>query len=160
MKDSFSLPGAGVSRRRFLTRQSPPACSCQACCSSRRQPPRFPPSPPRDWGGREPVRYPDPDVVALDNRFRRYIVGNTTMKRLYTGTEWSEGPAWNGVGRYLVWSDIPDNVQIRWVADDGRVTVFRNPSGYSNGNTFDYEGRQLSCEHGGRRVVRYEPRAR
>ena len=79
------------------------------------------------------------------------------MKRLYTGTQWSEGPAWNGVGRYLVWSDIPNNVQLRWVADDGRVTVFRNPSGYSNGNTFDYEGRQLSCEHGGRRVVRYEP---
>ena len=60
-------------------------------------------------------------------------------------------------GRYLVWSDIPNNVQMRWIEDDGRVTVFRNPSGYSNGNTFDYEGRQLSCEHGGRRVVRYEP---
>ena len=70
---------------------------------------------------------------------------------------WAEGPAWNGVGRYLVWSDIPNNVQMRWIEDDGRVTVFRNPSGYSNGNTFDYEGRQLSCEHGGRRVVRYEP---
>jgi gluconolactonase len=61
------------------------------------------------------------------------------------------------VGRYLVWSDIPNNVQMRWIEDDGRVTTFRNPSGYSNGNTFDYEGRQLSCEHGGRRVVRYEP---
>ena len=68
-----------------------------------------------------------------------------------------KGPAWNGVGRYLVWSDIPNNVQMRWIEDDGHVTVFRNPSGYSNGNTFDYEGRQLSCEHGGRRVVRYEP---
>ena len=56
-----------------------------------------------------------------------------------------------------MWSDIPNNVQMRWIDDDGRVTVFRNPSGYSNGNTFDYEGRQLSCEHGGRRVVRYEP---
>jgi gluconolactonase len=61
------------------------------------------------------------------------------------------------VGRYLVWSDIPNNVQMRWIEDDGRVTVFRNPSGYSNGNTFDFEGRELSCEHGGRRVVRYEP---
>ena len=61
------------------------------------------------------------------------------------------------MGRYLVWSDIPNNVQMRWIEEDGRVTVFRNPSGYSNGNTFDYEGRQLSCEHGGRRVVRYEP---
>jgi gluconolactonase len=46
---------------------------------------------------------------------------------------------------------------MRWIEDDARVTTFRNPSGYSNGNTFDYEGRQLSCEHGGRRVVRYEP---
>ena len=111
----------------------------------------------RDWSGQQPVHYPDPDIVALDNRFRRYIVGNTTIKRLYTGTSWSEGPAWNGVGRYLVWSDIPNNVQMRWLEDDGHVSVFRNPSGYSNGNTFDYEGRELSCEHGGRRVVRYEP---
>ena len=112
---------------------------------------------PRDWSGAEPVQYPDPDIVALDPRFRRYIVGNTPIQRLHTGTLWAEGPAWNGVGRYLVWSDIPNNVQMRWIEDDGRVTVFRNPSGNSNGNTFDYEGRQLSCEHGGRRVVRYEP---
>jgi gluconolactonase len=111
---------------------------------------------PRDWSGQQPVRYPDPDIIALDNRFRRYIVGNTSIKRVYTGTQWAEGPAWNGVGRYLVWSDIPNNVQMRWTEEDGRVTVFRNPSGYSNGNTFDFEGRQLSCEHGGRRVVRYE----
>jgi gluconolactonase len=119
--------------------------------------PAIPPEQLRDWTGEIPVRYPDPDVIALDNRFRRYIVGNTTIKRLYTGTQWSEGPAWCGVGRYMVWSDIPNNRQLRWIEDDGRVTVFRNPSGYSNGNTFDFEGRQLSAEHGGRRVVRYEP---
>ncbi len=119
-----------------------------------------PPSPvpaPRDWSGQTPLQYPDPDVVALDPRFRKYMVGSTPIKRLYTGTLWAEGPAWNGVGRYLVWSDAPNNVQMRWIEDDGRVTVFRSPSGNSNGNTFDYEGRQLSCEHGGRRVVRYEP---
>ena len=112
---------------------------------------------PRDWSGASPLHYPDPDIVALDPRFRRYIICNTPIKRLLTGTLWAEGPAWNGVGRYLVWSDIPNNVQLRWIEEDGRVTTFRNPSGYSNGNTFDYEGRQLSCEHGGRRVVRYEP---
>ena len=112
---------------------------------------------PRDWAGQHPLQYPDPDVVALDNRFRQYMVGNTPIKRLHTGTLWAEGPAWNGVGRYLIWSDIPNNVQMRWIEEDGHVTVFRNPSGNSNGNTFDYEGRQLSCEHGGRRVVRYEP---
>ena len=112
---------------------------------------------PRDYSKLEPVPYPDPDIVALDPRFRRYIVFNTAIKRLHIGTSWAEGPAWNGVGRYLVWSDIPANVQMRWIEDDARVTVFRNPSGYSNGNTFDYEGRQISCEHGGRRVARYEP---
>ena len=85
-----------------------------------------------------------------------YIVDNTPIRRLHTGTLWAEGPAWNGVGRYLVWSDAPNNVQMRYIEDDARVTVFRNPSGNSNGNTFDYEGRQLSCEHGNRRVVRYE----
>ena len=84
------------------------------------------------------------------------MVGNTVIQRLYTGTLWAEGVAWNGVGRYLVWSDIPNNRQMRWIEEDGRVTVFRSPSGFSNGNTFDYEGRQLSCEHGNRRVARYE----
>lgn len=112
---------------------------------------------PRDWSGQNPVPYPDPDVVALDERFGQYVIFNTPIQRLYTGTLWAEGPAWNGVGRYLVWSDIPNNTQRRWIEDDGRVTEFRNPSGNSNGNTFDFDGRQLSCEHGGRRVVRYEP---
>jgi len=112
---------------------------------------------PRDWTGQQPIQYPDPDIIALDDRFRRYIIGNTSIKRLHIGTHWAEGPAWNGVGRYMVWSDIPNNVQLRWIEDDNRVTVFRNPAGNSNGNTFDFEGRQLSCEHGGRRVVRYEP---
>jgi len=121
------------------------------------QPPAISPNAtPRDWTGQQPIQYPDPDIIALDNSFRKYMIGNTVMKRLYTGTLWAEGPAWNGVGRYLVWSDIPNNVQMRWTEEDGRVTVFRNPSGYSNGNTFDFEGRQLSCEHGGRRVARYE----
>jgi gluconolactonase len=112
---------------------------------------------PRDWSGAAPLRYPDPDMVALDPRFNRYIIGNTPIRRLHTGTLWAEGPAWNGVGRYLLWSDIPNNVQMRWLDDDGHVSVVRHPSGFSNGNTFDYQGRQLSCEHGGRRVVRYEP---
>ena len=112
---------------------------------------------PRDWDKPGPIAYPDPDIIALDPRFRRYIVFNTSIKRLHIGTEWAEGPAWNGVGKYLVWSDIPNNSQLRWIDDDGRVTLFRRPSNHSNGNTFDYEGRQLSCEHSGRRVARYEP---
>jgi len=111
---------------------------------------------PRDWSGREPVRYPDPDIVSLDKRFDRYKIGNTPIQRLATGMLWAEGPAWNGAGRYLVWSDIPNNVQMRRLEEDGHVSTFRNPAGNSNGNTFDREGRQISCEHGNRRVLRYE----
>src|SRR5690349_25178869 len=110
----------------------------------------------RDWNGNNPVRYPDPDIVTLDKRFARYKTTNTPIKRLYTGMLWAEGPAWNGVGRYLVWSDIPNNVQMRYLNEDNHISMFRNPSNNSNGNTFDFEGRQLSCEHGTRRVVRYE----
>jgi gluconolactonase len=145
-------------RRSFLACALGSATAIRAAAQApATQQPISPDATPRDWSGQQPVRYPDPDIVALDNRFRRYIVGNTIIRRLHTGTLWAEGPAWNGVGRYLVWSDIPNNVQMRWIEDDGRVTVFRNPSGYSNGNTFDFEGRELSCEHAGRRVVRYEP---
>jgi gluconolactonase len=115
-----------------------------------------PPATDRDWSGNTPLRYPDPDIVTMDPRFRRYQLFNTPIRRLHTGTLWAEGPAWNGVGRYLVWSDIPNNVQLRYVDDDERITEFRSPSGQSNGNTFDFNGRQISCEHAGRRVVRYE----
>jgi gluconolactonase len=110
----------------------------------------------RDWSGARPARYPDPDILALDKKFAKYKIGNTPIQRLCTGMLWAEGPAWCGQGRYLVWSDIPNNRQMRWLDDDGHCSVFRNPAGNSNGNTFDYEGRQLSCEHGNRRVVRYE----
>src|SRR5207253_581234 len=103
-----------------------------------------------------PTRYPDKDILVLDRRFGKYKIGNTSVQRLHTGMLWAEGPAWNGVGRYLVWSDIPNDVQNRWLADDGHVSAFRSPSNNSNGNTFDWEGRQVSCEHGTRRVVRYE----
>ncbi len=110
----------------------------------------------RDYSSKNPLRYPDADIVSLDKRFDKYKIGNTPIRRLYTGGLWSEGPAWNGVGRYLMWSDIPNDVQMRWLEEDGHISTFRSPAGYSNGNTFDYQGRQLSCEHGNRRVVRYE----
>ncbi len=89
-------------------------------------PPQVPPYRPRDWSGANPLPYPDPDVLALDPSFRRYILFNTPIQRHYVGTLWAEGPAWNGVGRYLVWSDIPNNRQLRWIEDDGRVTEFRS----------------------------------
>lgn len=113
----------------------------------------------RDYGPHAaPVRYPDPDIIALDPRFKKYALGNTPIQRIYHSKEmlWAEGPAWNGVGKYLLWSDIPNNIQLRWLEEDGHSSVLRNPAGNSNGNTFDYHGRQISCEHGNRRVVRYE----
>lgn len=110
----------------------------------------------RDWSNKNPTRYPDPDIIVLDKSFAKYKIGNSAIQRLYVGCLWAEGPAWNGVGKYLLWSDIPNDRQLRWLDEDGHVSVMRKPAGNSNGNTFDYEGRQISCEHGTRRVVRYE----
>jgi gluconolactonase len=121
------------------------------------EPPSTVTSPPRDFGpGAPPLTYPDPDLVTVDPAFNGLRIGNTPIVRLWTGALWSEGPAWSSQGRYLVWSDIPNDRQLRWLEDDGRVTVFRAPSNNSNGNTFDFQGRQVSCEHLLRRVVRYE----
>jgi gluconolactonase len=103
-----------------------------------------------------PVRYPEPDVIGLDPRFK-YKLGNTPIVRLHRGTMWAEGPAWNGSGRFLVWSDIPNNEILRWSEEDGHVgRQFRFPSGNANGNTFDNQGRQISFCHGTRNVIRYE----
>jgi len=98
----------------------------------------------------------DPDIIAVDPSFESLAQPNTSILRLHTGLLWAEGPAWSAQGRYLVWSDIPNNRQMRWSEDDGHVSVLRSPSNNSNGNTFDFQGRQLSCEHLTRRVVRYE----
>jgi gluconolactonase len=108
------------------------------------------------------VYFSDPDVLMVDPAFNDLTQGNTTIARLWHGDVngkpilWAEGPAWNSQGRYLLWSDIPNNRQLRWLDDDGHVSVFREPSNNSNGNTFDFQGRQISCEHLMRRVVRYE----
>jgi gluconolactonase len=114
--------------------------------------------PPRDFGPGAPpnVYFNDPDILSIDPSFNQYVQPNAPIQRLWTGGLWLEGPAWNGVGRFLVFSDIPNNRQLRWIEDDGRVAIYRAPSNNSNGNTFDFEGRQLSCEHLTRRVVRYE----
>ncbi len=115
-------------------------------------------SPPRDFShhGAPTTYFNDPDVLSVDPAFNALVQPNASIIRLWTGALWSEGPAWNAQGRYLLWSDIPNNRQLRWLEDDGRVSVFRMPSNNSNGNSFDFQGRQLSCEHLTRRVVRYE----
>jgi gluconolactonase len=117
-------------------------------------PPTVVTSPPRQFGPNAPPNvYLDPDIVIVDPVFTQYVQGNAPIQRLWTGALWSEGPAWSGQGRSAVWSDIPNNRQLRWL---GQVSVFRAPSNNSNGNTFDFQGRQISCEHLTRRVVRYE----
>jgi gluconolactonase len=110
----------------------------------------------RDGTNRDPVRYPDPDMIAVEPAFSKYMMFNSVIYRHYVGAKWAEGPAWSAQGQYLVWSDIPNNRQLRFMEEDAHVSVFRNPAGYSNGNTFDFEGRQIACEHAGRRVARYE----
>jgi gluconolactonase len=128
---------------------APHLALAQAPAAGPMAPPSTITTPPRDFGpGGAPTTYfTDPDVLTIDPMFNGLRQPNAAIKRLWTGALWSEGPAWSGVGRYLVWSDIPNNRQMRWLEDDGSVTVFRTPSNNSNGNTFDFQGRQLSCEH-------------
>ena len=96
------------------------------------------------------------DYEVLDERFGRLIVTPAQVEKLFTGCRWAEGPAYVAAGRYLIWSDIPNDRQLRWDETTGTVGVFRHPAGYTNGNTVDRQGRLVSCEHGGRRVSRTE----
>jgi gluconolactonase len=109
----------------------------------------------RDWSGGI-VRYPDPAVEVLEPRFQKYRLANAAVERIATGSRWAEGPVWFGDGRYLLWSDIPNNRIMRWAEESGQVTVFRSPSHNANGNTRDRQGRLVTCEHDARRVTRTE----
>ncbi len=104
-----------------------------------------------------PVRYPDPAVEVLDPRFQRYKLGSAAVEKLWTGGRWTEGPVYFGDGRFLLFSDIPNDRMLRWDETNGAVSVFRSSSNYSNGNTRDRSGRLLTCEHDSRRVTRTEP---
>ncbi len=105
---------------------------------------------------KHPTLYPDPAVEAVDPRFAKYQILSAAVERLYTGARWAEGPVWFGDGRYLLFSDIPNNRMLRWLEDTGEVSVFRSPSNYSNGNFRDRAGRLITCEHDTRRVTRTE----
>jgi gluconolactonase len=98
----------------------------------------------------------DPAFEILDPRMKPLVLGNVHLDRLASGCRWAEGPVWFGDGRYLLWSDIPNNRIMRWSEASGAVEVFRQPSNYTNGHTRDRQGRLVSCEHGGRRVTRTE----
>jgi len=97
-----------------------------------------------------------PTFEVLDERFRRFAFGNVHLEQLYTGCRWAEGPAWFAAGRYIVWSDIPNDRMLRWDETDGSVSVFRQPALNTNGHTVDLQGRLVSCEHRGRCVSRTE----
>jgi gluconolactonase len=100
------------------------------------------------------TRYPDARIERLDKRFPRQA--NAGIERIATGCRWAEGPVYFRDGNYLLWSDIPNNRMLRWLEEDGHVSVFRAPSNYANGNTRDREGRLVTCEHDSRRVTRTE----
>ncbi len=102
------------------------------------------------------VRYPDPAIETLDPRFAPYRLGSAAVERLWTGARWAEGPVWFGDGRFLLFSDIPNDRILRWSEETGAVTTFRAPANNSNGHTRDRQGRLISCEHGARRVTRTE----
>ncbi|MEA5472828.1 SMP-30/gluconolactonase/LRE family protein [Synechococcus sp. CCY9201] len=108
-----------------------------------------------DWRA-GPVHYPDPAIEVVAPAFQRYVLGNAAVERIHTGARWTEGPVWFGDGRYLLWSDIPNNRILRWCEDNDRVSVYRSPSDYCNGNTRDRQGRLISCEHASWRVTRTE----
>jgi gluconolactonase len=104
------------------------------------------------------MRMADPiraEVEVLDERFR-FFGGDHVLERLHTGCRWTEGPAYFPAGRYLVFSDIPNDRLLRWDETTGVVGEFLRPSGYANGHSVDRQGRLLSCEHGNRRVTRTE----
>jgi gluconolactonase len=95
-------------------------------------------------------------AVQLDERFDRLVPGPARLEKLAEGFRWAEGPAYFPAGRYLVWSDIPNDRMMRYDETSNAVSVFRTPAGYSNGNTVDRQGRLITCEHGNRRVTRTE----
>jgi gluconolactonase len=102
------------------------------------------------------TRYPDPAVQVLDASFNQYRLPLASVERLYTGCRWSEGPVYIADGRYLLWSDIPNDRILKWEEETDAVSVFRKTSYNANGNTRDRQGRLITCEHRGRRVSRTE----
>ena len=107
-----------------------------------------------EW--QESQRYPEQRVKIIDESFAKYRLSLAKVERIATGMRWAEGPVWFGDGRFLLWSDIPNNRIMKWEEQTGAVSAFRQPSNHSNGNTRDRQGRLLTCEHLSRSVVRTE----
>jgi gluconolactonase len=150
----------GLSRRAIMAGAAGAAMlggSARAQTRADATPPSVITTPPRQWGrDASPDIYPDPDIIVIDPEFKRYLLGITAIRRVWTGFKWAEGPAWSSEGQYLVFSDVQGNVQYRYIWEDHRVTRFRDPSYNGNGNSFDFQGRQLSTQDFNRRVIRWE----
>ena len=108
------------------------------------------------WAAETPIRYPEPNIKVLDPRFQKYVLGNAAIERIAGGCRFTEGPVWFGDGRYLLWSDIPNDRILKWEEETGAISVFRRPSNYANGNTRDRQGRLITCEMDAQRLTRTE----
>jgi gluconolactonase len=98
----------------------------------------------------------EPTFEYVSDLFNACVKGSARVERLATGCRWAEGPAWFAAGRYVVWSDIPNDRLMKWDETTGEASVFRQPAGYANGNTVDRQGRLVSAQHGWRSVTRTE----
>jgi gluconolactonase len=103
-----------------------------------------------------PIRYPDPAIKVIDPRFQQLVLPMAAIERIAGGCRFTEGPVWFGDGRFLLWSDIPNDRMLRWDEETGAVAPFRKPSHYSNGNTRDRQGRLVTCEHDTQHLTRTE----
>jgi gluconolactonase len=113
-------------------------------------------SDPSRWQSSAPIRYPDPDIVVLDPRFQHLVVAMAAIERIAIGFRFTEGPAYYGDGRYLLFSDIPNDALLRWDEITGAVATLRHPAGHPDGNTRDRQGRLITCELGSRTLTRTE----
>jgi len=109
-------------------------------------------------------------VERLDPRFDTLVPKDAQLEKIGDGFIWTEGALWYKPGKCLLFSDIPNNVVVKWKAGEG-TSEFLKPSGYtgskprggkagdepgSNGLNLDSQGRLVLCEHGDRRVTRIE----
>lgn len=101
-------------------------------------------------------RYPDARIQHFHKDFSKYPLASASVELLASGTRWGEGPVWFGDGRFLLWSDIPNDRIMKWEESTGAVSIFRQGSNMANGNTRDRLGRLISCEHLSRSVTRTE----
>ena len=113
-------------------------------------------SDPSRWQSSAPIRYPDPDIVVLDKRFRHLVVPMAAIERIATGFRFTEGPVYYGDGRYLLFSDIPNDTLVRWDELTGISAVLRHNAGHPDGSTRDHQGRLVTCELGSRTLTRTE----